>query len=200
MKVLAISCSSRRNGNTEILLDQALQGAQQEGAEVELVTVQGKHLEPCDGCRTCDKVGRCHIQDDIQEIHQKMVEAKGIIFGSPVYSYSMTPQLKTIIDRTVSLRGPRGLNNKIAGVVVTGASLGLATVLKDLYFWIVTRQMLPANFVAALCQDKGEVLPLVKCMKAAKDLGRQIALLGAKNFEYPAGIDSSKHGYGTWVK
>jgi multimeric flavodoxin WrbA len=200
MKILAISCSSRRHGNTEILLEQVLQGAKQEGAEIELVTVQGKRLEPCDGCRTCDKIGKCHIQDDVQEIHQKMVEAKGIIFGSPVYSYSMTPQLKTIIDRTVSLRGPRGLNNKIAGAVVTAASMGMVDVLKDIYFWIVTRQMLPANFIAALCQEKGEVLQLTKCMQAAKDLGRQVALLAAKNFEYPREIDSAKHGYGTWVK
>ncbi len=200
MKIIAISCSSRRHGNTEILLEQVLQGARQEGAATELITVQGKHLEPCDGCRTCDQAGLCHIQDDVQEIHRKMVEARGIIFGSPVYSYSMTPQLKTIIDRTVSLRGPRGLNNKIAGVVVTAASMGMTDVLKDLYFWIVTRQMLPANFIAALCQEKGEVLELKKCLQAAHDLGRQVALLAAQNFKYPGGIDSAKHGYGTWAK
>jgi len=201
MNILAISGSSRRHGNTEILLEQALQGAQKEGAETELYTVQGKKLEPCDGCRSCDKAGKCHIDDDVQIVHGKMANADGIIFGTPIYSYSMTPQLKIIIDRTVSFRPPLGtLTNKVAGVVVTAASLGLIDALKDLYFWIVTRQMLPANFVAAYGQDKGEVESLPICMKAAEDLGRQVVQIAEKKFEYPRGIFGAKHGYGTWVK
>jgi multimeric flavodoxin WrbA len=201
MNILAISGSSRLHGNTEILLDQALQGARQEGAETELYPLAGKHLEPCDGCRSCDKIGHCHIKDDVTDVLAKMLAADAILLGTPIYSYSMTPQIKTVIDRTVSLKRPWGtLNNKVAGVVVTGGSLGLADALKDLYFWIVTRQMLPANFVAAYSLDKGDVIPLEKCMQAAFNLGRQAALLVSQKFTYPAEIDSAKHGYGTWVK
>jgi multimeric flavodoxin WrbA len=201
MKILAISCSPRKQGNTEILLGEALQGAKQEGAEVELYSIIGKDIQPCDGCRSCDKTGECYIKDDMQVLYKKMLEADGIIFGTPIYSYSVTPWLRAIIDRTVALKRPWGsLANKVAGVVATAGSLGLADGLKDIYFWIVTRQMIPANFVAAYCLDKGDVKKLEKGMKAAKDLGRQMALIAAMKFEYPAEIDSAKHGYGTWVK
>jgi multimeric flavodoxin WrbA len=184
-----------------MLLEHALKGAKQEGADVELYAVAGKRFEPCDACRTCDTAGSCHIDDDVKDILARMLAADGIIFGTPVYSYSMTPQLKTIIDRTVSLKRPWGsLNNKVGGAIVTGGSLGLADTLKDLYFWIITRQMLPANFVAAYCLEKGEVQSLEKCFQATFALGRQMALLAAKKFEYPPEIDSAKHGYGTWVK
>ncbi len=201
MKILAICCSPRKQGNTEILLQEALKGARQEGSETELFSIIGKDIKPCDGCRVCDKTGECYIKDDVTVLFKKMLEADGIIFGTPIYSYSVTPWLRAIIDRTVSLKRPRGsLNNKVGGVVVTAGSLGLADGLKDLYFWIVTRQMLPANFVAAYGLDKGDVKELEKCMKAAKDLGRQMALLAAMKFTYPEEIDSAKHGYGTWAK
>ncbi len=201
MKVLAICCSPRKQGNTEVLLREALKGAKQEGAEVEFFSIIGKDLKPCDGCHACDKTGKCYIKDDVTELFKKMVAADGIIFGTPIYSYSVTPWMRTIIDRTVSLHRPFGaLNNKVAGVVVTAGSLGIADGLKDLYFWIITRQMLPANFVGAYGSERGEVKQLKNCMKTAKDMGRQVALLAAMKFKYPEEIDSTKHGYGTWIK
>ena len=200
MKILALCCSPRKQGNTEILLREALKGAKQEGAEIEFFSIAGKDIQPCDGCRACDKTGVCCIKDDVTALFKKMLAADGIIFGTPIYSYSVTPWLRSIIDRTVSLKSPNSLNNKVAGVVATAGSLGLADGLKDIYFWIVTRQMLPANFVAAYGLEKGDVKNLGKCMKAARDLGKQMALLAAMKFKYPPEIDSARHGYGTWAR
>jgi multimeric flavodoxin WrbA len=201
MKILAISCSPRKKGNTATLLTEALKGAQQEGAGVELYSVSDKTIEPCDGCRTCAETGQCHIKDDMHELFEKMLEADGIIFGTPVYFYTMSGQAKTVIDRTTSLGRPgRSLANKVGGVVAVAGSLGLASAVKDLYFYIISRHMLPASYVAAYAGPEGDVRKLEKCMKAAHDLGRQMVVLVAKKFEYPPEFMGPAIAYGTHTK
>ncbi|MGD0917171.1 MAG: flavodoxin family protein [Thermodesulfobacteriota bacterium] len=198
MKVLGLSCSPRRHGNTEILLGEALQGAKQEGAEVELYCVSEKDIRSCDGCGACHETGECHIKDDMQILYDKLLGADGILFGTPVYFYSMTAQAKTVIDRTVSLNRPeRSLANKVGGVIAVAGSLGLIDAVKDLYFYMVTRQMLPANFVAAYAGAKGEVRKMEQCMKATQELGRQMVQIAAKKFEYPKEFRRASFGYGT---
>lgn len=198
MKILAVSCSPRKKGNTEIMLGEALQGAKADGAEVELYSVSGKNIEPCDGCWTCMKNGQCHIKDDMQELYDKLLAADGIIFGTPIYFYAMTGQAKTVMDRTMPLNHPeRNLANKVGGVVVVAGSLGLIDAVKDLYFYIVSHRMLPANFVAAYGGAKGDVNKLEKGRKAARDLGRQMVQLVAKKFEYPPEFIAPHIAYGT---
>ena len=92
MKVLGIVCSPRRNGNTEIMVLEALRGAEDYGAETELVTLAERDIKPCDGCLSCEKTGLCHIDDDVQEVYEKMLDADGIIFGTPVYVGSVSAQ------------------------------------------------------------------------------------------------------------
>jgi len=106
MKILAISCSPRKDGNTVAMLNEALKAAKTEGAETELYSVSGKNIQPCDGCWGCTKTGKCHIKDDAALLFDKMLAADGIIFGTPVYFYGMTAQAKAIIDRTIALREP----------------------------------------------------------------------------------------------
>lgn len=199
MKILGLSFSPRPGGNTVVLLNQALSGACDEGAETELYTVAGKDIKPCDGCWACRETGECHIKDEMQDLYAKLLEADGIIFGSPVYFYNMTGQGKTVIDRTIALNKPgRNLANKVGGVVAVAGSFGLADTVKDLYFYMITRQMLPASFVAAYGGGKGEVKNLEKCMKATRELGQQMVQIAAKKFEYPAG--GTHIAYGTHTK
>ena len=149
MKILGLSCSPRKSGNTATLLERALSGAQQEGAETELFSVAGKKIKPCDGCWKCYGTGQCHIKDDMQALGDKMVAADGIIFGTPVYVYSMTGQAKTIMDRMLALSTPeRNLANKVGGVVVVAGSIGIIDPVKDLFFLMVMKKMVPANLVA----------------------------------------------------
>ena len=197
MKVLALSLSPRRNGNTEALLKEALAGAQSEGAEVELYSVSGKKIAPCDACDGCSKTGKCHIKDDMPEVYARMLEADAIIFGTPVYYYNMTAQAKAVIDRTIALSQPEeSLANKVAAMVVTGGSLGLVSALKDFYFYAVTRQMIPANFVAAY----GDTKKLEKGTQAARSLGRQVVKIAAQGFKYPPEIGRSLFAYGTHTR
>jgi multimeric flavodoxin WrbA len=196
MKILGLSCSPRKQGNTMLLLEEALKGARDEGAEVELYSVAGKTITPCDGCRVCDKTGQCHIKDDMRDLYEKLLEADGIIFGTPVYFYSMTAQAKAIIDRTIAFSRPeRSLANKVGGVIVVAGSQGTTDALKDLYFYMVTRQILPANFVAVY--PIKDLRKMEKCMQASRDLGRQIVKIAAMKFKYPGEFPRPVFAYGT---
>ena len=193
MKILGLSCSPRKSGNTTILLEEALSGAQQERAETELFSVSGKDIQSCDGCWSCIGTGSCHMKDDVQSLLEKMVGADGIIVGTPVYVYSMTGQAKTIMDRMVSVN----LANKGGGVVVVAGSLGIIDPVKDLYFNMVIKKMLPANLVAVYANDKGGVRKMEQGMKAAHNLGREMVQITAKGFEYPAEFRRNHYAFGT---
>ncbi len=198
MKVLGLSFSPREYGNTELLLDNVFTGAGQLGAETELFRVADKKIAPCTGCGSCYKTGECRIRDDMQELYVKMQAADGIVFGTPVYYYNMTAQGKTVIDRTLALgHSGKGLRNKVGGVVVVGGSLGLVDAVKDLYFFMVIHQMIPANFIAAYASNKGDVEKLNKCMQAATDLGMQMVKIVESGFSYPEEFRANHIGYGT---
>ena len=147
------------------------------------------------------KTGECHVKDDMQELYKKLLESKCIVFGVPSYYYGMAGQAKNIIDRTTSLGIPgRSLANKVGSVVAVGGSLGLADILKDIYFYMVSKQMVPANFLAGYGLQKGDTKNLQNGILAARDVGRQMVKIAAKGFEYPADIRASVFGYGTWNK
>ena len=201
MKILGLSFSPRVQGNTDILLEAALSSAQRLKAETELYTVAGKDIHPCDGCASCWETGKCHIEDDMQEVYQKMQGADGIIFGTPVYFYNMTAQGKTVIDRTFALgRSKKGLANKVGGIVAVGGSLGLVDAVKDLYFFMIVARMLPASFVAAYGGAKGDVKKLPKCMQAARNLGKQVVKIAEKKFKYPKDIEAPHFAFGTHTR
>jgi multimeric flavodoxin WrbA len=106
MKILGISCG-RNMSNTEILVKEALMGAEEMGAEVELVRLQDLNLKPCTGCNACvvslfekGGAGDCVIRDDdFKFIDEKILECDGIIVGSPIYEKTPSGQLKVLNDR-----------------------------------------------------------------------------------------------------
>jgi len=98
MKVLGI-CGSPREGNTEYYINVVLDELKNKGFDTELVRLKDKKIEQCTGCYECVKNKKCVLQDDFHEIMNKMIEADGIIFGSPVYNGSITPRLKALLDR-----------------------------------------------------------------------------------------------------
>jgi len=103
MKVLGIMGSPRRQGNTEILLDRALEGAREAGAEVEKVLVSNLKVSPCLEIYACFKDGNCTIKDDMQMLYKKLLEADHVIFASPIFFYGVTSQAKAVIDRCQAL-------------------------------------------------------------------------------------------------
>jgi len=201
MLILGVCGSPRVHGNTETRIEEAFRGAQSEGAETQLFRAAGKNIRPCQACDSCRKTGACQIQDDMQELYPLLLAADGIIFGAPVYFYGMTAQIKAIIDRTIALQDvAQRLSNKVGGVIVTAGSLGVADTLKDLYFYMITRQMIPANFVAAYPDMREGFKNMEKTRRAAFDLGRQMVKIRQHGPVYPSDIPRAGFGYGTHTR
>lgn len=97
--ILVISSSPRKGGNSETLVDSFAKGAAQAGNKVEIVHLREKQYGFCKGCLACLKLGRCVTQDDAVEIVAKMHDADVLVFSTPVYYYSVSGQLKTMLDR-----------------------------------------------------------------------------------------------------
>lgn len=103
-KVLIISSSPRKGGNSDTLCDKFAQGAKDAGNEVEKISLREKKINYCTGCGLCNTndYSGCSQKDDMPEILEKMIEADVIVFATPVYFYTMCGQLKTFIDRFCS--------------------------------------------------------------------------------------------------
>ena len=100
--VLILSGSPRKNGNSDTLCNQFMKGAQEAGHQVEKIRVAEKKIGFCRGCYACRDTGKCAIQDDMEGVLQKIIDADVLVLASPVYFYSIDAQLKALIDRTVA--------------------------------------------------------------------------------------------------
>lgn len=103
VKVLGIFGSPRRGGNTELLLEEALKGAAQEGARVEGIHLCDFRITPCTECLSCFKGGACVVADDMQGIYPRLLEADIVIFASPMFFYGITGWAKAMVDRCQAL-------------------------------------------------------------------------------------------------
>lgn len=102
-KVLILSASPRKGGNSDMLCDQFMLGAKEAGNQTEKIFLRDKTINYCTGCGTCFNMGEgCPQKDDMEEILEKMIAADAIVMATPVYFYTMNGQMKTLIDRTCS--------------------------------------------------------------------------------------------------
>ena len=102
-KVLIISTSMRKNGNSDLMARAFAKGAEEAGNAVKIVSLADKQIAFCRGCFACQKTGRCIINDDAIGITEKIAEAEVIVWATPIYYYEMTGQMKTMIDRANAL-------------------------------------------------------------------------------------------------
>ena len=103
MKVLGIMGSPRIKGNADLLLEEALKGAQSQGADAEKLIVDKLKIAPCKEYLGCFKDGNCVIRDDMDTIYPKLLEAGVVIIASPIFFYGVTSQAKALIDRCQAL-------------------------------------------------------------------------------------------------
>lgn len=99
VRVLGISGSPRRKGNTEKLLDAFLKGAGAAGGEVEKVILKKLDFRSCQGCNTCHRTGVCVVKDDLTPLLEKIPSTDVLALSSPIYSMGITSELKALIDR-----------------------------------------------------------------------------------------------------
>ena len=101
MKILVLTGSPRKNGNSNTLATQFIRGAKEAGHEVIRFDAAASNVHPCIACNSCGMDGPCVQKDDMAAILDKMVQADVLVLATPVYFYSMDGQLKTLIDRTL---------------------------------------------------------------------------------------------------
>jgi multimeric flavodoxin WrbA len=119
-KVLVLSASPRKGGNSDLLCDQFMQGAKEAENQVEKIFLRDKKINHCVACGACQgNGGKCVQKDDMSEVLDKMMAADVIVMATPVYFYTMNGQMKTLIDRTYSRY--KKISNKEMYFIVTAA-------------------------------------------------------------------------------
>jgi multimeric flavodoxin WrbA len=119
-RALGIVGSPRKKGNTHILVSKILEGAQEEGAAVDLLFLGDMMILECDGCHACWKGQECSKKDDMLAVYPKIMESDALVFGTPVYWYGPTALMKGFIDRFVYFNCPEN-RERIRGKAVAVA-------------------------------------------------------------------------------
>jgi multimeric flavodoxin WrbA len=158
MKILGIVCSPRKDGNTEILVEEALKTAREVGADTDIFLVAGKTISGCQACYSCRETGKCKIDDDMQPLFDKMEWADAIIFASPVYFHSCTAQAKAIIDRTFCYLRDHPLQGKVAAPLLALRKVGGGQARVHLYGWFLSQGMVPVRGGIGYGREKGDVM------------------------------------------
>ena len=186
MKVLGILGSPRRGGNTEILLDEALKGASDYGGLCEKVILRDLKITPCLEIYKCAEDGVCAIQDEMQGLFPKIVQAERLLLASPIFFYSVPALAKAMIDRCQSLWAKKYILklpvSPIAdrkGVFISvaatrGKKLFDGVRLTVRYFFDAIDVAYSDELFVRGADEKGEVRDQPEALKAAYDLGRRL--------------------------
>jgi len=185
MKVVAFNGSARKDGNTTILLQYVLTELEQEGIETELVQLSGKKIHGCLACHSCfaRKDGRCaQKNDEGNALIEKMVEADGILLGSPTYVTDVSPEIKALIDRACMVTRANGslLRRKVGAGVVAVRRAGAMHAFDTLnHFFLISEMIVPGSsyWNIGIGREKGDVEKDAEGIETMKVLGRNMAWL-----------------------
>ncbi len=185
MKVLAINGSSRKDGNTSILLNLVLDELKAEGMETELYSLAGKPLQGCMACYKCfeKKNMRCSVDKDIvNDCIEKMLKADGIILGSPTYFADVSAGMKALIERSGMAARANGdmFKRKVGAGVVAVRRAGAMHVFHSLNsFFLISQMIVPGSsyWNIAIGRQPGEVSGDSEGVQTMKTLGRNMAWL-----------------------
>ena len=185
MKVVSFNGSARKDGNTALLIRRVLEVLEAEGLETELIQLAGEHISGCNACRTCfsTKNHRCVIEDDnVNAYIQKIMEADGVILGSPVYFSMMSPELKALIDRAgyVALANDYLFKRKVGAAVVAVRRAGAIPTFDAInHFFLINQMIIPAStyWNVGFGRKKEDVASDEEGLKTMENLGTNMAWL-----------------------
>ena len=185
MKVIAFNGSPRKDGNTATLIHYVFGELQKEGIKTELFHLAGKKIRGCMACYKCiqNKDQRCSVKDDIlNECIEKMIEAEGIIFGSPTYFTDVSSEMKSLIDRAGLVAKVNGdmLKRKVGVAVVAVRRAGSIHVFDTLnHFFFINQMIVPGSsyWNMGFGLEKGEVEKDEEGILTMKVLGENMAWL-----------------------
>jgi multimeric flavodoxin WrbA len=185
MKVIAFNGSARKEGNTALLLNTVLKELEAEGIQTELYSLAGKPIQGCIACMKCfeNKNKRCAVEKDIvNECIAKMVEADGILLGSPTYFADVSASMKALIERCGMASRANGdlYRRKVGAAVVVARRAGAFHVFNSLNaFFLIGQMIVPGSSYWNLAHGRqpGEVANDEEGMKTMKQLGQNMAWL-----------------------
>ena len=179
MKVLAISGSPLKKGNTSQLIGSVVKELKKSGVadlKVKEVSLAGSTIRPCKSCRKCMKEGHCVLRsDDFNSIARKMRKSDLIIIGSPVYFHDVNGQIKNLIDRSYSLWHERQLKGRKVLPVAVCAESGDDRTLETLKIWAQAQEMKIIRPVSGHGYKAGDILKDESAMNAVREAVKTIA-------------------------
>jgi multimeric flavodoxin WrbA len=189
VKVVGISGSARKDGNTALLIKAVFKELEAEGIETELIQLAGKNIRGCMACYKCfeNKNRRCVVEDDLNPILEKMASADGIILGSPTYFSDVTAEMKALIDRCgfVSRANDNMLRRKVGAAVVAVRRGGAIHTFDTLnHFFLIQEMIVPGSLYwnIGIGREIGKVSEDEEGMKTMAVLGKNMAWLMKKLF------------------
>ncbi|MBU0544582.1 MAG: flavodoxin family protein [Proteobacteria bacterium] len=159
MKIISIVGSPHgKKGNTALLLDEVLKGAQHMGAKNETIFLKGGSVLPCLGCDKCHIKGFCPQKDEFETIKLKILEADGLILASPNYIFSVSAQLKAFMDRCCGIIHCMAFEGKYGASIVTSGGGDEKPIVDYMNHFLITTGMHPVGSVWATMGDLPENL------------------------------------------
>jgi multimeric flavodoxin WrbA len=185
MKVVAFNGSPRKDGNTAILINYVLKELKKEGIKTEFIQLAGKKIRGCIACYRCfeKKNKHCAIKNDMMNNYiDKMIEADGIILGSPTYFTDVTAEMKALIDRAglVARANDDMLKRKVGAAVIAVRRSGATHAFDSInHFFLIGQMIVPGSIYwnMGIGLEKGEVKKDEEGIKTMKILGQNIAWL-----------------------
>ncbi len=188
--ILALNGSPRKNGNTELLLDWLLKGAQSHGADIVKLDVCRMKISPCIGCGKCEREGMCSLDDEMSRVYPLLEKTHHVVVATPVYFYGVTAQLKALIDRcqvlwsrkyvlgipaplTVDGRRRKGHLLAIAGS--RGKRVFEGVILTTRIFFDALNVELGETLLARGIDKRGAILQEEDLMRKSWELGERLA-------------------------
>jgi len=177
MKILGLNASERKLGNTEILVKEALMGAEEEGAQVEMLRLTDYKVLPCDGLAPCVFGNKgCNLKDDFNFIVDKIFENDGLILGTPCYILESTAIIKQLIDRAFSVNFRSKARGKPAVMIVPYATRGwtpYAFLQPNLLLLFLGMEVIDRALIHT--QAINEVVLYDKALAKARKMGKEVA-------------------------
>ncbi len=191
MKVVAFNGSARKKGNTEAMIQRVFEELEKEDIRTELIQLSGKTLKGCIACMLCfeNKDQRCAVnEDDMNFCIGKMLEADGIILGSPTYFADVSTEMKALIDRAgmVAIANDHMFKRKSGAAVVAVRRAGSIHAFDTMnHFFTINQMIIPGSIYwnMGFGLDKEEVKSDQEGMETMKSLGENMAWLMKKIIE-----------------
>lgn len=184
MKVIALNGSPRKKGNTFHCIKAVFEELRKEGIKTELLQLGGSDIHGCRACYTCfkKKNKRCIQKDDFNAIFMKMLEAEGIIIGSPTYFSNVSTEVKALIDRAglVAIANDYLLKRKVGASVVAVRRAGATHVYSSInYFFGINHMIIPGSsyWNLGIGRNPGDVLKDKEGIRTFRELGKNMAWL-----------------------